>query len=302
MSPLRELRAAIGRPSMRIALIVACAQFMQNLDGTIIVTALPAMAQSFATTASRMSEGITAYALAAAVCIPASAWLADRMGTRNLFCTAIALFTVSSMACGIAGSFFGFIVWRLLQGGTAAMMAPVGRMIALRNTEKHELMQMLSALVWPGLLAPVIGPPLGGFITSAASWRWIFYINLPFGSAALALALMVIPNHRSEERTPFDAQGFLLLAFAVGCLTYGFDVAGGQQIEVPIALALLVAAAVAGALALRPLESASEPVVSLQALRRRAFFVACVSGGGISRAAISATPFLLPLMLEDGFE
>jgi EmrB/QacA subfamily drug resistance transporter len=301
MPSVHDLRAAIARPSMQIALIVACAQFMQNLDGTIIVTALPAMAHSFATTASRMSEGITAYALAAAVCIPASGWLADRMGTRNLFCAAIALFTLSSMACGIAQSFPGFIAWRLVQGGTAAMMAPVGRIIVLRNTGKRELMQTLSTLVWPGLLAPVIGPPLGGFITSAASWRWIFYINLPFGIVAIALALAVIPNHRSDERASFDTRGFLLLALAVGCLTYGFDIAGGRQIEVPTALALLAAAVVAGALALRHLASARQPVVSLDALRRRAFFVACISGGGISRAAISATPFLLPLMLEVGF-
>ena len=301
MPSFRDLQAAIARPAMRIALIVACAQFMQNLDGTIIVTALPAMAQSFATTASRMSEGITAYALAAAVCIPASGWLADRMGTRNLFCGAIALFTISSMACGIAGSFGAFILWRLLQGGTAAMMSPVGRMIVLRNTGKSELMQMLSALVWPSLIAPVIGPPLGGFITSAATWRWIFYINVPIGIAAIALTLAVIPNHRSEARTSFDVPGFLLLAVAVGCLTYGFDVAGGQRIEVPTAVALLGAAIVAGILAVRHLESAREPVVSLEPLRGRAFFVACFSGGGISRAAISATPFLLPLMLEVGF-
>ena len=301
MPSLRELRAAIARPSMQIALIVACAQFMQNLDGTIIVTALPAMAQSFASTASRMSEGITAYALAAAICIPASGWLAERMGTRNLFCAAIGLFTLSSMACGLAGSFGSFIAWRLAQGGSAAMMSPVGRMIVLRNSEKRELMQTLSTLVWPGLIAPVIGPPLGGFITSASSWRWIFYINLPFGIAAIALALAVIPNHRSEQRGSFDTRGFVLLALAVGCLTYGFDVAGGQRIEAGTALALLGAAAVSGFLALRHLETVREPVVGLHALRRRAFFVACISGGGISRAAISATPFLLPLMLEVGF-
>jgi len=287
---------------MQIALIVACAQFMQNLDGTIIVTALPAMAQSFATTASRMSEGITAYALAAAVFIPASGWLADRMGTRNLFCVAIGLFTLASMACGMAVSFGGFIGWRLVQGGTAAMMSPVGRMIVLRNTEKKgELMQTLSTLVWPSLIAPVIGPPLGGFITSAASWSWIFYINVPFGIAAIALALAVIPNHRSAERSSFDIRGFLLLAIAVGCLTYGFDVAGARRVEVPVVTALIAAAAVAGVLAVRHLESVRQPVVSLAPLRRHAFFVACVSGGGISRAAISATPFLLPLMLEVGF-
>ena len=291
----------MAQPAMRIALIVACAQFMQNLDGTIIVTALPAMAHSFATSASRMSEGITAYALAAAVCIPASGWLADRVGTRNLFCAAIALFTAASMACGVAASFAGFIAWRLLQGGMAAMMSPVGRMIVLRNSEKRELMQTLSMLVWPSLLAPVVGPPLGGLLTSAASWRWIFYINLPFGIAAIALALAVIPNHRTGKRTAFDGRGFLLLAIAVGCLTYGIDIASARQIEVPTALALLGAAAVAGYSAVRHLRSVREPVVSLDPLRRHAFFVACISGGGISRAAISATPFLLPLMLEVGF-
>jgi EmrB/QacA subfamily drug resistance transporter len=301
MPPLRELRAAIARPSLQIALIVACAQFMQNLDGTIIVTALPAMAQSFATTASRMSEGITAYALAAAVCIPASGWLADRLGTRNLFCAAIGLFTLSSMTCGIAGSFGSFIASRLVQGGSAAMMSPVGRMIVLRNSEKRELMQTLSTLVWPSLIAPVIGPPLGGFITSASSWRWIFYINLPFGIAAIALTLAVIPNNRGEEHGSFDTLGIFLLALAVGALTYGFDVAGAPQIEVPTVIALLGVAVVAGFLAVRHLESARHPAVRLDALRRPAFFIACVSGGGISRAAITATPFLLPLMLQVGF-
>ena len=286
---------------MQIALIVACANFMQNLDSTIIVTALPAMAHSFATNAARVSEGITAYALAAAVCIPASAWLAERLGTRNLFSGAIVLFTLSSMACGLSGSFAAFIAARLVQGGSAAMMSPVGRLIVLRNTEKHELMQTLSTLVWPSLLAPVIGPVLGGFITDALSWRWIFYVNLPFGIAALALVLSRIPNHKAEEHTAFDSRGFLLLAAAVGCLSYGLDLIAGQQLDVPLALGLFAAAAAAGYAAVRHLDSAAQPLVRLNVLRRREFFVAAISGGGLSRAAISATPFLLPLMLEVAF-
>ncbi len=301
MLSVREFTAALARPSMRVALIVACAQFMQNLDGTIIVTALPAMSVSFATTVSRMSEGITAYALAAAICIPASAWLADRLGTRNLFCAAIGLFTLSSLGCGLSGSFPTFIGARVLQGGSTAMMSPVGRMIVLRNSERRELMQTLSMLVWPGLIAPVIGPPLGGLITGEASWRWIFYVNLPFGVAAMVLVLAAIPNYRSSERHAFDTRGFALLAVAIGCLTYGFDVAAGRRVDLPLAVALLAAAALSGTLALRHLESMPAPVVRLDALRRRAFFVACFAGGGLSRAAISATPFLLPLMLQVGF-
>ena len=285
---------------MQIALIVACANFMQNLDSTIIVTALPAMAHSFATNAARVGEGITAYALAAAVCIPASAWLAERLGTRNLFSGAIALFTLSSMACGLSGSFAAFIAARLVQGGSAAMMSPVGRLIVLRNTEKHELMQTLSTLVWPSLLAPVIGPVLGGFITDALSWRWIFYVNLPFGIAAVALVLSLIPNHKVKEHTAFDHRGFLLLAAAVGCLSYGLDLIAGQQLDVPLALGLFAAAA-AGYAAVRHLDSAGQPLVRLNVLRRREFFIATISGGGLSRAAISATPFLLPLMLEVSF-
>ena len=293
-----ELMAVLRRPSTQIALIVASAMFMQNLDSTIIVTALPAMAHSFATTESRVSEGITAYALAAAVCIPASAWLADRIGTRTLFCAAIALFTLASAACGLTGGFPAFIGARLVQGGSAAMMSPVGRMIVLRNTDRHELMPTLSMLVWPGLLAPVIGPALGGFITDALSWRWIFYVNVPIGVLAIALVLGMIPNHKASERNPFDARGFVLLAAAVGCLSYGLDLLGGEHPEAMLALALLTAAFAAGYGAVRHLESTPRPLVPLAVLRQKAFRVATVSGGGLTRAAISATPFLLPMMLE----
>ena len=298
MLRFRELLAAFARPSMRIALIVACAMFMQNLDSTIIVTALPAMAHSFATNESRVSEGITAYALAAAVCIPASAWLAERVGARTLFAGSIGLFTLASMACGLAGSFTAFITARLIQGGSAAMMSPVGRMIVLRNTDKRELMPTLSTLVWPGLLAPVIGPALGGFITDALSWRWIFYVNAPIGLIAIALVLAVIPNHKASERTAFDGRGFLWLAAAVGCLSYGLDLLGGEHIEVPLAVGLLTAAVAAGYGAVRHLDSTPRPLVRLNVLRNSAFRVATVTGGGLTRAAISATPFLLPMMLE----
>src|SRR6185312_3367551 len=286
---------------MRIALIVACAFFMESLDATIIVTALPAMAESFATSASRMSLGITAYALATAACIPASGWLADRVGARNLFASAIGIFTLTSAACGAAPSFATFIVARIAQGAAASMMSPVGRLVVLRTTEKRDLMQALSMLVWPALFAPVIGPPLGGFITSAASWRWIFYVNVPLGLAGIGLVLAFVPNQRAAERTAFDGRGFTLLAVALGCLTYGLDAIGTREINAPLAVGLIAAAIVAGILAVRHLATSPQPVVDLRVLRVRTFFVACVSGGALSRAAISTTPFLLPLMFEVGF-
>jgi EmrB/QacA subfamily drug resistance transporter len=287
---------------MLTALIVACAFFMENLDGTIIVTALPQMASSFHIDPARMSLGVTAYMLAVAAGITASGWLADRVGARNLFCSAIAVFTIASMLCGLAPSFPTFIAARILQGAAAAMMSPVGRLVVLRTSEKKDLLRALSTLVWPALFAPVLGPPLGGFITSAASWRWIFYVNLPVGLIGMALVLAYIPNQKGAEKTPFDTPGFLLMAGALGCLTYGLDLIGQRQAaSLTIGAALLLVSAVVGFLALRHVRTARHPLVSLDALKLRSFFVSCVSGGTVSRAAISATPFLLPLMFQVGY-
>jgi EmrB/QacA subfamily drug resistance transporter len=287
---------------MLTALIVACAFFMENLDGTIIVTALPQMAQSFHIDPTRMSLGVTAYMLAVAAGITASGWLADRVGARNLFCGAIGLFTIASMLCGAAPNFPAFIAARVLQGAAAAMMSPVGRLVVLRTSEKKDLLRALSTLVWPALFAPVLGPPLGGFITSAASWRWIFYVNLPVGLIGMALVRAYIPNHKSEERTPFDTPGFVLMAAALGCLTYGLDLLGRRSgASLAIGAGLLAASGAIGWAALRHVRRARHPLVRLDALKLRSFFVSCVSGGTLSRAAISATPFLLPLMFQVGY-
>jgi EmrB/QacA subfamily drug resistance transporter len=287
---------------MLTALIVACAFFMENLDGTIIVTALPQMAASFHVDPARMSLGVTAYMLAVAAGITASGWLADRIGARNLFCGAIAVFTIASMLCGLAPSFLAFIAARVLQGAAAAMMSPVGRLVVLRTSEKKDLLRALSTLVWPALFAPVLGPPLGGFITSAASWRWIFYVNLPVGLIGMALVLAYIHNQKGDEKTPFDTAGFLLMAAALGCLTYGLDLIGMREAQgLSLGATLLVVAGVVGFLAIRHVRAARHPLISLGALRHRTFFVSCISGGTISRAAISATPFLLPLMFQVGY-
>jgi MFS family permease len=167
----------VGGRSMLVSLIVAIAFFMETLDATIIVTALPQMARDFGVDAARMSMGITAYLMAAAACVTASGWLADRVGTRTLFCGAIGLFTLSSLVCGLAPDFTTFIVGRAMQGTAAAMMSPVGRLVVLRTSEKKDLMKALSALIWPGLVAPVLGPPLGGWITDAASWHWCWPLS-----------------------------------------------------------------------------------------------------------------------------
>ncbi len=290
---------------MLIALIVAGAFFMEQLDATIIVTALPQMASTFHLNPARMSLGVTAYVLALAVCLPASAWLADRIGARNLFIGAIALFVVASMACGISPTFQAFIAARIVQGGAAAMMSPVGRLVVLRTAQKSQLMAALSMLVWPALFAPVLGPPLGGFITQALSWRWVFYVNLPLGLVWMALVAAFIPNQRSDERRPFDGQGFLLMAVALAGLTYGVDLIGAREgpglLTLWQGLGLLALGLAVGWAAVRHLDRARNPLVHLEVMRGHTLFVSSVSGGLPSRAAISAGPFLLPLMFQVGY-
>jgi EmrB/QacA subfamily drug resistance transporter len=286
---------------MLVSLIVAIAFFMETLDATIIVTALPQMAHDFGVDATRMSMGITAYLMAAAACVTASGWLADRIGTRTLFCGAIGLFTLSSLICGLAPDFTTFVAGRALQGAAAAMMSPVGRLVVLRTSEKKDLMRALSALIWPGLVAPVLGPPLGGWITDTASWHWIFYVNIPVGLVGMALVLAYVPNEK-QPPTRFDGKGFVLTAVALVCLTYGFDLLGLRTGSgLAIGAGLILAALVIGMAALRHMRAAPAPLVRLDALKVRSFFVSSVTGGVLSRATISATPFLLPLMFQLAF-
>src|SRR6516165_1595202 len=170
----------IPRPLL-IAFLVAGAFFMENLDGTVIATALPQMAASFGVQAVALNIGMTAYLLTIAVCIPVSGWMADRFGARKVFTAAIVTFTLASMFCGLVNGAGMFTAARVLQGLGGAMMVPVGRLVVLRTTEKRDLMRAINYITWPGLAAPVIGPPLGGFITQYFSWRWIFFLNIPLG-------------------------------------------------------------------------------------------------------------------------
>jgi MFS family permease len=273
---------------------------MENLDGTVVITALPQMAQSFGIQAVDLNIGVSAYLLTLAVLIPASGWAAERWGARTVFAWAILVFTLASVLCGLSQGLDSFTAARILQGVGGAMMVPVGRLAVLRSTGKNELMRAIATITWPGLAAPVLGPPVGGFIATYWSWHWIFFLNVPLGLIGLVLALRMIPAGGGGRAKPFDLPGFLLTGTACLCLMYGIELAGRAQASFGLAGTCLAGSLVLGVLAVRHARRRSDALVDLWALRLRSFAVT-IGGGSLFRMAISAVPFLLPLMFQLSF-
>ncbi|MFI5411822.1 MFS transporter [Kaistia sp. UC242_56] len=283
-----------------IALLVAGAFFMENLDGTVIATSLPQMAHSFGVAPVDLNIGMSVYMLTLAIFIPASGWMADRFGARTVFATAVAVFTLASVFCALSESVMGFVLARILQGAGGAMMVPVGRLVVLRNTSKSELMRAIAVLTWPALSAPILGPPLGGFITTYASWHWIFILNVPIGIVALALSFWLIPNQRGDDRQGFDWLGFALTSVACAGLMYGLDLVGQTESDWVIGAGILAASALFFWVALRHSSQHPHPLPDLYGLTIQTFAVT-IKGGSLFRTAVSAVPFLLPLMFQLGF-
>ncbi|WP_324722667.1 MFS transporter [Lelliottia sp. JS-SCA-14] len=282
------------------ALLVAGAFFMEFLDGTVIATALPDMAKSFGVQAVDLNIGISAYLITLAVLIPASGWIADRFGARKVFAVALAIFTLASVLCGLSTTVDQFVAMRVLQGMGGALMVPVGRLAVLRTTPKHQLITAIATLTWPALVAPIIGPPLGGFITSYADWRWIFFINVPLGMLAIILALRIIPDLHDDARRPFDTPGFIATTIAMVSLVYAMESMGAQHPDGLLTVGLLAVGVVTLIYALRHFQRAECPMIRLDALQVPTFRVT-MYGGSLFRASISAVPFLLPLMFQVGF-
>ena len=292
--------SAPGGRARWIALLVAGAFFMENLDGTVIATALPQMAQSFGRQPVDLNIGMSAYLLTLAVLIPISGWVADRFGARTIFSAATALFTFASVMCGLSNSLDMFIAMRILQGVGGAMMVPVGRLVVLNNTPKAALMSAIATITWPGLVAPILGPPLGGAITSYASWRWIFYLNLPLGIVAFAVALWLIPNRRTEQTRRFDWLGFVASGGGLLSLMYGIELVGRQTVVWAEAAACMGLGLLLIAGAARHFHRSAAPMIDLASLKVPTFAVT-IWGGSLFRIAIGAVPFLLPLMFQLGF-
>lgn len=290
---------AVTTHPLIIAAIVASAMFMELLDSTVLLTALPRMAETFHRSPVDLSIGVTAYLLSFAALIPASGWVADHYGTRTVFSAAIALFVAASVWCGLSSSLEMFTAARVLQGAGASMMSPVGRMTMMRVIERRQVARAINWVAMAGLLGPTIGPPLGGFITTYWDWRWIFFINVPIGLIGMLLVWRHFPNLRASEQRPFDAAGFVLNAGTLTGVLYGLHQLTESQADWRIGAALTVAGAVLAVFAVRHARSVSHPLLDLAPLRV-ASFRASAAGGALFRLALFAPNFLLPLMLQLG--
>src|SRR6202140_3339838 len=214
------------RPDRIVPLIIAVALFMENLDSTVIATSLPAIAADIGTSPLTLKLAVTSYLLSLAVFIPMSGWTADRFGGRTVFRAAIAVFVLGSIGCAASSSLTDFVIARIVQGMGGAMMTPVGRLVLIRSVDKRALIDAMAWVSMPALVGPMMGPPLGGFITTYASWHWIFLINVPMGLVGILAASRFIPNVHVEHRHPFDFLGFILSGFSIGGLAFGLSVMG----------------------------------------------------------------------------
>src|SRR5215213_9340371 len=288
------------RQSRLLPLIIATALFMENMDSTVISTSLPMIAQDLGTAPIALKLALTSYLVSLAIFIPISGWMADRYGARTIFTMAIGVFMAGSLACAAANSLEWFVFSRFVQGAGGAMMVPVGRLVLLRSVARSEVVQAMATLTIPALIGPIIGPPLGGFITEFAHWRWIFFINIPIGILGIVLATIFVPNIREDDTPPLDFIGFLLTGVGFSLLMLGFSTSGQHLIPAQISLGCTVIGAISLILYVFHARRTPYPVLQLNLLKVPTFR-ASVLGGSLFRIGIGAIPFLLPLMLQVGF-
>jgi EmrB/QacA subfamily drug resistance transporter len=283
-----------------IPLIVATALFMENMDSTVIATSLPAIAADIGTSPLTLKLAITSYLLSLAVFIPASGWTADRFGARLVFSAAVAVFIAGSIGCALSGSVSDFVIARIIQGLGGAMMTPVGRLVLLRSIEKSALVNAMAWVTVPALVGPVIGPPLGGFITTYFSWHWIFLINIPIGLLGIAMALRFIDPIKSDNPERFDLYGMVLAGIGLAGIAFGLSVAGLNLLPWSVVASLVAIGSISMTLYVIHGRRTASPVLDFGLLRLPTMR-ASILGGFLFRLGIGALPFLLPLLMQIGF-
>ncbi|WP_457798553.1 MFS transporter [Methylocystis sp. S23] len=281
-------------------LIIATALFMEQLDGTVLATALPAMAADLHEDPIALKLALTSYLLALAVFIPLSGWAADTFGARRVFRAAIGVFTAGSILCGFSNALPAIVAARVVQGLGGAMMVPVGRLVLLRTAPRHELVRAMAWLTVPALVGPLIGPPLGGFLATYFDWRYIFWINVPIGLIGAALTARFIPDLHEENAPPLDIKGAALSGVGLSFIVFGFTILGRGFAPAPIVASIIGIGGAAILAYLVHARRAEHPIIDL-ALLRIPTFRAAIYGGFLFRIGLGAVPFLLPLLLQVGF-
>jgi len=279
--------------------VVAIVMFMETLDTTIVNTAVPSMAASLGVAPLSLKAVVASYILSLAVCIPISGWMADRFGTRRVFFSAVSLFTVASLLCGMSLNAPMLVAARLLQGMGAAMMVPVGRLTIIRTFDKSELLAAMNFVVMPALVGPLLGPTLGGIIVHLASWRYIFLVNLPVGVIALTMIFRYMPEYRAPSPRPLDAIGFVLFGSGIALLSWLLEIFGEHSVDLTSEGVLFVVAIVLLVAYSAHASRHPFPLLKLQLFRVRTFRVA-VAGGFVTRIGMGGMPFLLPLLYQLG--
>lgn len=290
----------LPRQRLMVPMVVAFAFFLEGLDSTIIATAIPAMAEGLGETPLRLNLALTAYLLSAAVFIPVSGWVADRFGMRRTFTAAVGIFALGSMASGCAPDLVTLVAARAVQGFGGALMAPVGRLILLRSFPRSEFATAISYMNIPSVIGPTMGPLIGGLIAGHASWRWIFFVNVPFCLLGMVLAWRHVREVGTSPPTRFDVPGFLMIGLAMLALQTGLFGLGRGFLPLPLDLGLLAAAVLLIGLYVRWSLRRANAALDFRQMRVRSFRTALL-WGGLTRVGMNAVPFLLPLLLQLGF-
>ena len=283
-----------------VPLILAVALFMENMDSTVIATSLAAIAHDIGSDPIALKLALTAYLVALAIFIPISAWMADRWGAKNVFRVAIVIFILGSVACAASNSLFTFVLSRLLQGFGGALMTPVARLVIVRVTPRNQLVDAMAWLSIPGLVGPIVGPPVGGFITTFLSWHWIFLINVPIGLIGVALVTRFLPDWSRNEPRKMDFAGFVMTGIAFAGWTFGISVVTLPALPPSYGWATMVVGCVAFAVYLWHWRRVEYPILDLRLFNFRLFRITNIAGS-FFRIGTGGMPFLFPLMLQLSF-
>lgn len=285
---------------IKIALLMAASLFMEILDGTIVTTALPKMAQYFNTTSSTISLLVSVYLITVAIFIPLSGWMANKFGKKKIWLVAVLIFTFSSLSNALCHSFYLLLLMRIIQGISGALMTPTARLIVLEKTPPSKLLKMVSYLVWPALIAPAIAPAVGGLIVTYFTWQWIFLINVPIGIIITLIGTKLIEKDKTNDNSPFDILGFIEIALSSGLILTGAELATHGYNYWSFAATLVILGIILGFIVFKHLKKATNPLFSVDALKVTSFRT-CQTSGSILWLCVGALPYILTIFLQTVF-